>query len=87
MTFIRAAEMTDHFSPEPVTQPALIQFLDTNGVELMIYELGVLCFFCVAAMALDEVRDRRAANHKANVAVQADEQLGAQTNVEQEKSN
>ena len=87
VTFIRAAEMTDHFSPEPVTQPALIQFLDTNGVDLMIYELGVLCFFCVAAMALDAVRDRRAANHKANVAVQSDEQLGAQTKVEQEKSS
>ncbi|MBT5884314.1 MAG: hypothetical protein HOH50_08810 [Planctomycetaceae bacterium] len=42
VTFIRAAEMTDQLSLEPVIQPPLIQFLDTNGFNLMIYELGVL---------------------------------------------
>jgi hypothetical protein len=87
VTFIRAAEMADNFSPEPVTQPPLIQFLDTNGVNLMIYELGVLCFFCVAAVALDEVRDRRADSHEASVEVQPDEQPDVQPDVEQETSS
>ena len=91
VTFIRAAEMASHLSPEPVTQPPLIQFLDTNGVDLMIYELGVLCFFCVAAMVLDEVRDRRTANNEANNEasdeVQADEQPDVQPDVEQETSS
>jgi len=87
VTFIRAAEMTNHLSPEPVTQPPLIQFLDTNGVSLMIYELGVLCFFCIAAMVLDEVRDRRAADNEASVEVQSDEQPDVQPDVEQETSS
>jgi hypothetical protein len=87
VTFIRAAEMANNLSPEPVTQPPLIQFLDTNGVTLLIYELGVLCFFCVAAMALDEVRDRRAASHEASVAVPADGQSNVQPDIEEETSS
>jgi hypothetical protein len=87
VTFIRAAEMASHLSPEQVTQPLLIQFLDTNGVDLMIYELGVLCVFCVAAIVLDEVRDRRTANNEASDEIQADEQPDVQPDVEQETSS
>ena len=87
VTFIRAAEMANNLSPEPVTQPPLIQFLDTNGVTLLIYELGVLCFFCVAAMALDEVRDRRAASNEASVEVPADGQSNVQPDIEEETSS
>ena len=87
VTYIRAAEMTNHLSPEPVTQPPLIQFLDTNGVELMIYELGVLCFFCVAAMVLDEVRDRRTASNEASKEAQSDKQPDLKPDVEQEPSS
>lgn len=87
VTFIRAAEMANNLSPEPVTQPPLIQFLDTNGVTLLIYELGVLCFFCVAAMALDEVRDRRAASNEASVEIPADGQSNVQPDIEEETSS
>jgi len=79
--------MANNLSPEPVTQPPLIQFLDTNGVTLLIYELGVLCFFCVAAMALDEVRDRRAASNEASVEVPADGQSNVQPDIEEETSS
>ncbi len=87
VTFIRAAEMTDQLSLEPVIQPPLIQFLDTNGFNLMIYELGVLCFFCVAAVALDEVRDRRATSNEASRKTHPDEQTNIQLDVEQETSS
>ena len=87
VTFIRAAEMAYNLSPEPVAQPPLIQFLDANGVSLMIYELGVLCFFCIAAIALDEVRDRRAASNEASFEVPADEPTDVQPDVEQETSS
>jgi hypothetical protein len=87
VTFIRAAEMAYNLSPEPVAQPQLIQFLDANGVSLMIYELGVLCFFCIAAIALDEVRDRRAASNEASFEVPADEPTDVQPDVEQETSS
>ena len=87
VTFIRAAEMAYNLSPEPVAQPPLIQFLDANGVSLMIYELGVLCFFCIAAIALDEVRDRRAASNEASFEVPTDEPTDVQPDVEQETSS
>jgi hypothetical protein len=87
VTFIRAAEMADNFSPQPVTQPPLIQFLDTNGFNLMIYELGVLCFFCVAAVALDEVRDRRTTSNEASREAHPDEQTNVQPDIEQETSS
>ena len=87
VTFIRAAEMTYNLSPEPASQPPLLQFLDTNGVNLMIYELGVLCFFCVAAVALDEVRDRRTARNAVHIEVQTDEQANIQPDVDQETSS
>jgi hypothetical protein len=87
VTFIRAAEMAYNLSPEPVAQPPLIQFLDANGVSLMIYELGVLCFFCIAAIALDEVRDRRAASNESSFEVPADEPTDVQPDVEQETSS
>jgi len=84
VTFIRAAEISYNLSPEPVVQPPLLQFLDTNGVHLMIYELGVLCFFCVAAVALDEVRDRRAASNAASIEIQTNEPINVQPDVDQE---
>ncbi len=53
----------------------------------MIYELGVLCFFCVAAMVLDEVRDRRTASNEASNEAQLDKQPDLKPDVEQEPSS
>jgi len=50
--------MTVTFLDPTATPSSLLTFLDQHGFQLMLYELGALGLFCVAAMALDVLRDR-----------------------------
>ena len=51
--------MTVTFLEPTATPSALLTFLDQHGFQLMLVELGALFLFCVAAMALDVLRDRQ----------------------------
>lgn len=68
VSFLRASEeITEASGPEDNYHP-LFHFLDENGFDLMLAELGVLGVLTFAAIAYDEVHDADGVNTHRQVA-------------------
>jgi len=57
VTYLRASEEITELSDPAETYHPLFRFLDKNGFDLMLAELGVLGVLTFAAIAYDEVHD------------------------------